>query len=253
MRCKRDSSASDRSIPFIPIIAKSLSKFPLAYSAIEFRPGARLERLERQGLQSVEGHVRTCVVSRLIKAGRAPLPFQSAANVGESAHRARYRSLFESAAQFWPCNATNRVGWSSHHHHRRGRRWSVPRPETRHYTRVYRAHNPVLAGCQSFDVMRPDRPRLSPSFIDAYTPVCARFKRWFRVQSNAIQSSPLLDEDRDEHSSPCTRNRINSPCSFLSSCHDNARDTGQWRSIFIVHCGWIGLACGRNNEDRPEI
>lgn len=81
MRCKRDSSASDRSIPFIPIIAKSLSKFPLAYSAIEFRPGARLERLERQGLQSVEGHVRTRVVSRLIKAGRAPLPFQSAANV----------------------------------------------------------------------------------------------------------------------------------------------------------------------------
>lgn len=197
MRCKRDSSASDRSIPFIPIIAKSLSKFPLAYSAIEFRPGARLERLERQGLQSVEGHVRTCVVSRLIKAGRAPLPFQSAANVGESAHRARYRSLFESAAQFWPCNATNRVGWSSHHHHRRGRRWSVPRPETRHYTRVYRAHNPILAGCQSFDVMRPDRPRLSPSFIDAYTPVCARFKRWFRVQRD-----PLLSSTRIETSIP---------------------------------------------------
>lgn len=100
----------------------------------------------------------------------------------QSAHRARYRSLFESAAQFWPCNATNRIGWSSHH---RGRRWSVPRPETRHYTRVYCAHNPVLAGCQSFDVMRPDRPRLNRSFIDAYTPVCARFKRWFRARSRS--------------------------------------------------------------------
>lgn len=37
----------------------------------------------------------------------------------------------------------------------------MPRPETRHYTRVYCAHNPVLAGCQSFEVMYPDRPRLS--------------------------------------------------------------------------------------------
>lgn len=57
-----------------------------------------------------------------------------------------------------PKRSAVRVGWSSHH---RGRRWFVPRPETRHYTRVYRAHNPVLAGCQSFEVMRPDRPRLS--------------------------------------------------------------------------------------------
>lgn len=166
--------ASDRSILFIPIIAKS-PKFPHVPRS---NSSLGQEWLERNGLQSAEGHVRMRVVSRLIKAART-ISISIAGCSKQSAHRARYRSLFESAAQFRPCNATNRIGWSSHH---RGRRWSVPRPETRHYTRVYRAHNPVLAGCQSFDVMRPDRPRLSWSFIDAYTPVCARFKRWFRDQ-----------------------------------------------------------------------
>lgn len=157
-----------------PIIAKS-PKFPHVPRS---NSSLGQEWLERNGLQSAEGHVRMRVVSRLIKAART-ISISIAGCSKQSAHRARYRSLFESAAQFRPCNATNRIGWSSHH---RGRRWSVPRPETRHYTRVYRAHNPVLAGCQSFDVMRPDRPRLSWSFIDAYTPVCARFKRWFRDQ-----------------------------------------------------------------------